>query len=170
MKPDYMSGRRAPQALGGGGGGGCSAPPPHCFGNDPQRLGASRRGRGSHREPRQGSVGWLLQLEQLSKQNGFVTAGARAGQPQGMAKESARWATPLTEAALATLATLVQGMGDERSAALKVAAELSDVDARERPMAEAKCTLFARRFAVDGAGARWRATADWAATQGSGGG
>jgi len=63
----------------------------------------------------------------------------------------------------------VQGVGDERSPALKVAAELIDVDAHERLMAEAKRTLFARRFAVDGAGARWRATAHWAATQGSDG-
>ena len=86
-----------------------------------------------------------------------------------MAKESALLATPLTEAALATLATLVQGVGDERSPALKVAAELIDVDARERPMAEAKRALFARRCAVDGAGARWRVTAHWAATHGSGG-
>ena len=86
-----------------------------------------------------------------------------------MAKESALLATPLPEAALATLATLVQGVANERSPALKVAAELIDVDAHERLMAEAKRTLFARRFAVDGAGARWRTTAHWAATQGSGG-
>lgn len=54
----------------------------------------------------------LLQLEQLSEQDWFVTAQARAGQPQGMAKKCALLATPLTEAALATLTTLVQGVGD----------------------------------------------------------
>jgi len=108
----------------------------------------------------------LLQLKQLSEQDWFVTARARAGQPKGMAEESALLATPLTEAALATLATLVQGVGDQRSPVLKVAAELIDVDAHERLMAETERTLFARWFAVDGAGARWRATAHWAATQG----
>jgi hypothetical protein len=54
----------------------------------------------------------LLQLEQLGKQDRFVTARARASQPQSMAKKPALWATPLTEAALATLATLIQGVGD----------------------------------------------------------
>jgi hypothetical protein len=54
----------------------------------------------------------LLQLEQLNEQDGFVTARARASQPQSMGKKSALLATPLTEAALATLATLVKGVGD----------------------------------------------------------
>jgi hypothetical protein len=54
----------------------------------------------------------LLQLEQLRKQDRFVTARACASQPQSMAKKSALLATPLTEAALATLATLVEDVGD----------------------------------------------------------
>ena len=52
-----------------------------------------------------------IQLAVFTAQ-GFVTARARTSQPQSMGKKSALLATPLTEAALATLATLVQGVGD----------------------------------------------------------
>jgi hypothetical protein len=54
----------------------------------------------------------LLQLEQLGEQDRFVAAWARARQPQGLAKQPALWTTPLTEPALATLATLPQRVGD----------------------------------------------------------
>ena len=111
----------------------------------------------------------LLQSQQLTEQDGFVTALARAAQTEGLHKQPAFGATALSERPFAARRTLVHGVGDQRPPALEVSAELAQVNVRACLMAKAKRTLFARRFAVDGAGARRRATAHWAATQGSGG-
>jgi len=91
--------------VGAAGGGGSAPSPALCLAMAAHRSGVCRRE--LHARVRR-----LLQLKQLSEQDWFVTARARAGQPQGMAKESALLATSLTEAAVATLATLVQGVGN----------------------------------------------------------
>src|SRR5438552_1852075 len=80
----------------------------------------------------------LLQLEQLSEQDGFVSAGANARQPEGLAKEPAVCTTALAEPTVAACRALVEGMGDYRPSALKVLAKLADVDACHWLMAEAK--------------------------------
>jgi hypothetical protein len=91
--------------VGAAGGGGSAPSPALCLAMAP--LGSGGLPSEQHDWGRR-----LLQLKQLSEQDWFVTTRARASQPQGMAKESALLATPLAEAALATLATLVQGVGD----------------------------------------------------------
>jgi len=65
-----------------------------------------------HVEIRSRLVCRLLELEQLSEQDGLVTAWATASQPDGMAKLPALCTTPLAELTFATRRALVEGMGD----------------------------------------------------------
>jgi len=54
----------------------------------------------------------LLELEQLSEQDGFVTAWATASQPDGMAKQPALCTTALAELTFAARRALVECVGD----------------------------------------------------------
>jgi hypothetical protein len=86
----------------------------------------------------------LLQSQQLTKQDGFIAARARATQTEDLHKQPAFGATALSERLFAARRTLVHGVGDQRPPALEVSAELAQVHARACLMAESKRTLFAR--------------------------
>jgi hypothetical protein len=108
----------------------------------------------------------LLQSQQFSKQDGFVAAVARAAQTEGMHKQPAFGATALAKRTFATRRTLVHGVGDQRPTALEVSAELAQVYARQRLMAESKRTLFARVVAIKRTSTGRCSTARWAAARG----
>jgi hypothetical protein len=108
----------------------------------------------------------LLQSQQLTKQDGFVAARARATQTEGLRKQPAFAATALSERPFAARRTLVHGVGDQRAPTLEVSAELAQVYARQCLMAESKRTLFARVVTVKSARTGRRSTAHWAATWG----
>ena len=110
----------------------------------------------------------LLQSQQLSKQNSFVAALARAAQTEGLHKQPAVDATALAERTFAACRTLVDGVGDQRPPALEVSAELAQVHARQCLMTESKRTLFARVVTVNSTRAGRRSTAHWAAARGVG--
>ena len=112
---------------------------------------------------------YSLQSQQLSKQDGFVAARARAAQTEGLHKQPTFGATALAERTFAARRTLVDGVGDQRPSALEVSAELAQVNVRACLMAKAKRTLLARVCAVTSASTGQRPSAHWAATQGSGG-
>ena len=111
----------------------------------------------------------LLQSQQLTEQDGFVTALARAAQTEGLHKQPAFGAAALAEGTFAARRTLVHGVGDQRPTALEVSAELAQVHARQCLMAESKRTLFARVVAIKRTSAGWRSTTRWAAAVGAGG-
>ena len=78
-------------------------------------------------------------------------------------KQPAFGATALAKRAFAARRTPVHRMGDQRPPALEVSAELAQVYARQRLMAESKRTLFARVVAIKRTGTGRRSTARWAA-------
>ena len=110
----------------------------------------------------------LLQSQQLTKQDGFVAAWARATQTEDLHKQPAFGATALSERLFAARRTLVHGVGDQRPPALEVSAELAQVHARQCLMTESKRTLFARVVTVNSTRAGRRSTAHWAAARGVG--
>ena len=110
----------------------------------------------------------LLQSQQLSKQDGFVAARARAAQTEGLHKQPTFGATALAERTFAARRTLVDGVGDQRPSALGVSAELAQVNVRACLMAKAKRTLFACVVTVNSTSAGRRSTAGWAAARGVG--
>ena len=134
------------------------------------KSGAARR----HVPARLGVVGGstvggdrLFQFEQLNEEDGLVAARASATQPYGATKKSARWATTLAERAFSARRTLVDGVGDQRPPTLQVATQLTEIDDRQRLMAEAIGTLLTGRlFTIDGATAPRRASAYWAGSWG----
>ncbi len=110
----------------------------------------------------------LLQSQQLTEQDGFVTALARAAQTEGLHKQPAFGATALSERPFAARRTLVHGVSDQRSTVLEVSAELAQVNVRACLMAKAKRTLFACVVTVKSTSAGRRSTAGWAAARGVG--
>jgi len=108
----------------------------------------------------------LLQSQQLTEQDGFVAAWARATQTEDLHKQPAFGATALSERPFAARRTLVHGVGDQRPSVLEVSAELAQVHARSCLMAESKRTLFARVVTVKSARTGRRSTAHWAAAWG----
>lgn len=110
----------------------------------------------------------LLQSQQLTKQNGFVAALARAAQTEGLHKQPAFLATALAERAFAARRTLVHGVGDQRPPALHVSAELAKVHARQWLMAESKRVLLARVATIERTSTWRRSTTRWAAAGGVG--
>ena len=110
----------------------------------------------------------LLQSQQLTEQDGFVAAWARATQTEDLHKQPAFGATALSERLLAARRTLVHGVGDQRPPALEVSAELAQVHARQCLMTKAKRTLFACVVTVKSSSAGRRSTAGRTAARGVG--